>query len=265
MAANTPTSFLNVDFIYVGAALSMFGYLSYVRDVRRGKADPDLVTWGLWTVVPLLAFGTQLTRGVGMVALVTFTAGLGPALVFITALRGPHAPYRLHPIDYLCGSTAVVGVFIWISSGNSTLALWAFLAGQLAAGTPTLFKLWFEPDSESRLTYVMDIVTSALVLTTVARFSLATIGFALVEAFVATTALAFAITKIGHRVHGILRATTRIEDRYIIGELPHAHKHLTHYHPVLRPHLPESRPRYFEHMKRVRTELLRANTATDNN
>lgn len=259
MSVVQATAILSQNFIYVGVALSMTGYLVYVRDVRRGKADPDLVTWGLWTAIPLLAFGTQLTQGVGLVSLVTFTAGIGPGMVFITALRAPRPPHRLHPIDFLCGSTAVIGVIIWVTSGDPTLGLWAFLVGQFAAGTPTLFKVWFEPDSESKLTYVMDIATSGLAPFCVTRFSVATVGFAIVETTVAAAALTFAITKIGYRVHGIHRRLPHFKDHHILSHLPHAHKHLTHYHPVLRPHLPEHRPRYFEHLKRLRAEPARSN------
>ena len=241
--------------ICAGVAVSMVGYLVYVRDIRRGTADPDLVSWGLWTVIPLLAFATQFTEGVGIVALDTFTAGLGPALIVMAALRAPRAPQRLHPIDLLCGSIAAVGVVVWITSGNPELGLWAFLAADLGAGVPTLFKVWFEPDSESKLCYVMDVVTSGLVVVCATRFSVATIGFALVDTLVAVATLAFALTRVGHRVHGIADAAPAFEDHHVLGHLPHAHKHLTHFHPVLRPHLPEHRPRYFEHLARLRAEL----------
>ncbi len=257
MSGDPRTAILSPDFIYFGVALSMVGYLIYVRDVRRGRADPDLVSWGLWTAIPLLAFATQLVDGVGVVALTTFAAGVGPGLVLVAAVRSPRPPYRLHVIDYLCGAIAVVGVIIWITTGDPTLGLWAFLVGQLAAGTPTLFKVWFEPDSESKTTYVMDIVTSALAFLCVARFSVATAGFAIVETSVAVAALTMSITKIGHRVHGILDTPAHSGHEDVLAELPHAHRHLTHFHPVLRPHLPEHRPRYFEHLSRLRDELAR--------
>ncbi|MDE3030754.1 MAG: hypothetical protein KGI65_03945 [Acidobacteriota bacterium] len=252
-----PAPVLSPAFIYVGVALSMIGYLVYVRDVRRGLADPDLVTWGLWTAIPLLAFATQMVDGVGLIALTTFAAGVGPGLVLVAALRAPRPPHRLHPIDYLCAGTAVVGVIIWSTTGSPTLGLWAFLAGQLAAGTPTLFKVWFEPDSESKTTYVMDIVTSALALLCVTKLTIATAGFAVVETSVAVTALTFSLTKVGYRVHGIVDAHVRAGGGDALAHLPHAHQHLTHYHPTLRPHLPEHRPRYFEHLSRLRAELAR--------
>jgi len=96
-------------------------------------------------------------------------------------------------------------------------------------------------------------------LTCVARFSVATIGFALVEAAIATATLILATTRIGHRVYGIMEMVANFENHHALGELLHAHTHLTHYHPVLRPHLPGSRPRYFEHSRRLRAELDRRN------
>jgi len=257
MFAALLASSLSKILICAGVVVSMIGYLVYVRDIRRGTADPDLVSWGLWTVIPLLAFATQYTEGVGIVALDTFTAGVGPALVVFTALRGPRAPHKLHLVDILCGSTAVVGVIIWIMSGNPTLGLWAFLAADLGAGIPTMFKVWFEPDSESKLCYVMDVLTSFLVVLCASKFSVATIGFAFVDTMVAGLTLTFAVTRIGHRVHGILDVVPKFEDHHILSHLPHAHKHLTHYHPDLRPHIPQHRPRYFEHLTRLRAELSR--------
>ena len=200
-----------------------------------------------------MAFATQMAEGVGLVALVTFAAGLGPDLVLVAAFRAPRAPQRLHPIDYLCGSIAVVGVMIWITSGNPILGLLAFLAGQLAAGTPTLFKVWFEPGSESKTTYVMDVVTSGMALLCVSHFSIDNAGFALVETAVAVAVLVFSITKVGYRVHAITPVAEH-DVEHALSHLPHAHEYLTHYHPVLRSHLPESRPRYFEHLSRLRSE-----------
>jgi len=128
---------INPYFVLIALAIDAFGAIIYARQTWRGQAEPDLVSWTIWAVVPFLAFATDLQQGVGIESLITFSAGAGPLLVVVVALVSNRPPWKMHPLDWLCASIAVVGVLLWLFSRNPVFGLWAFIGAQLASATPT--------------------------------------------------------------------------------------------------------------------------------
>ena len=66
---------INPNFVFLGAAFSIIGALSYARDTIRGVTKPNRVSWLLWTIAPLLAFAVELRQGVGLQSVMTFAVG----------------------------------------------------------------------------------------------------------------------------------------------------------------------------------------------
>jgi hypothetical protein len=53
---------LNENFVYIGAALSFLGALSYLIDTLKGKVQPNKVTWFVWALAPWLHFGQHYNK-----------------------------------------------------------------------------------------------------------------------------------------------------------------------------------------------------------
>ncbi|MEI7858303.1 MAG: hypothetical protein WCI26_00595 [Acidimicrobiales bacterium] len=238
---------INPYFVLIALAIDAFGAIIYARQTWRGQAEPDLVSWTIWAVVPFLAFATELQQGVGIESLITFSAGAGPLLVVVVALVSNRPPWKMHPLDWLCASIAVVGVLLWLFSRNPVFGLWAFIGAQLASATPTVFKAWHEPSTESATTYVANVITSGFAIFCSAELTLATLGFPLEEMFITGLIAFLVISRIGPRLRG--ESEPRVDDPSE-AVWPYAKSLDTHFHPEHRPHLPHHRPRYFEHSRR---------------
>ena len=124
---------LDPHFVILGAALQLIGVISYIRDTFKGKAKPNRVSWFLWALGPLIAFGAELDHGVGLVALMTFTVGFGPLLILLASFLNRKSAWKLTRLDIVCGVLSVGGLILWAITGSGyTAILFSLLADALA-------------------------------------------------------------------------------------------------------------------------------------
>jgi hypothetical protein len=158
---------INVDWIYLGAAIGAAGTAVYLRDTLRGTTKPNRVTWLLWAVAPLLAVAVELDEGVGLRTLPTFMVGFMPLLVFIASFHNPAAVWKVRRIDYVCGFMSVVGTAVWLATRNGVLAISAAIVADFLAGVPTLMKSWTHPETETVHSYVGAVLSMVILLLTI--------------------------------------------------------------------------------------------------
>lgn len=170
---------LDVHFVILGALIGALGEGLYVRDMRRGDTRPNRVTWLLWAVAPLLAFAVEIRSGVGLRALMTFTVGFGPLVVFAMSFSRSSGPWRLRPLDYLCATLSVLGTLAWLATRQGWVALAASIAADGLAALPTVVKSWRQPESESANVYVGSMANAGLTLLTVRHVSAPVVAFPL--------------------------------------------------------------------------------------
>lgn len=158
---------LDPNWVFVSAALGLVGCTRYSLSIVRGRTRPNLVTWSLWAAAPLIAFFAQLDAGVGLPALLTLTAGLGPLIVVITGLLARRHLARIGPFDLACGAIALIALAVWLGLGQAPLAVLLAVAADGAAALPTIRKAWRDPDSENLIFYVIVGIGATLTLLTI--------------------------------------------------------------------------------------------------
>jgi hypothetical protein len=157
---------INVNFVFLGAAIGALGSLAYMRDTLRGTTQPNRVTWLLWAIAPLLAAAVEFHSGVGLRTLTTFMIGFMPLLIFIASFHNPDSVWKIRRLDYACGAMSLAGTAAWLVTRNGVVAIAAAIAADFLAGVPTMIKSWSHPESESVSSYVGAVVSSAILLLT---------------------------------------------------------------------------------------------------
>src|SRR5665213_40473 len=76
-------------FVYLAMLFAAVGGYGYVRDTLRGETSPNRVTWSLWALEGVLAFGVELQQHVGLAAWMTLMLGLVPCVVVIASFKNP--------------------------------------------------------------------------------------------------------------------------------------------------------------------------------
>ncbi len=131
----------------------------------RGTSKPNLVTWGLWALAPLIASGAAISANAdGWATVRIFVSGFGPLLVFIFAFILRQSYWKLSTFDYACGIFSVIALFVWLGARSPILAILLLALADLLASLPTILKAWKHPETETLYTYFIGLFTSSIIL-----------------------------------------------------------------------------------------------------
>jgi hypothetical protein len=167
---------LDPNFVYLAAAITLIGISAYAIETLRGRTQPNLVTWTLWTIVPLITFFGQLSKDVGLSSLYALAYALGPLFVVIASFANKKAYWHLTLFDYLCGAISLLALLLWYTTGDGLLAIILSITADFVAGLPTLRKGFRHPGSENTVAYIAGIFSATITLLTIQTWNLAT-GF----------------------------------------------------------------------------------------
>src|SRR3989344_5584016 len=120
--------------VYIGLLLQFIGQISYIASIFRGHAKPNLVSWFIWMLAPMIGFFFLVQAGAGFSALPIFMAGFGPAIIILFSI------------------------------------FFAMLSDSLAA-VPTIVKSWKFPETESGLLFFLAMLSNILGLLTIKVWS----------------------------------------------------------------------------------------------
>lgn len=201
---------INVHWVILGTAIGTVGLLMYVLDTIRGHTQPNRVTWLLWGTIPLIAFAAEHKSGVGLESLLTFSAGVGPLVVFLVSFVSSAAVWRIGRLDYVCGALSVAAVVAWLVTGQGDVAIVGAIVADFLAAIPTLVKGWKAPETETAAAYLTAVISAIITLLTVTDWNAQQAAFPLYIACVASVELLF----VGGRMGVRYRAWT--------GRTPHA-------------------------------------------
>ncbi|WP_134324488.1 hypothetical protein [Cumulibacter soli] len=165
---------LDPRFVFLGALLGIAGSVRYAIRTIIGKSAPNRVSFFLWSAASLIGFFAQLDEGVGLPAVLTLVAGVGPGLVFLASFFGRSAPWRISRFDLLCGAAAVAALVVWLALSNPTLAVAFAVLADLLGAVPTVVKAWRAPMTEEPIFYALVAGNGAITLMTIQAWTLAT-------------------------------------------------------------------------------------------
>ena len=154
-------------FAILAAVVTLTGSAGYALDTLRGRTEPNRVSWSLWAIAPLIAFAAELSEGVGLKALLTFSVGLGPALVVIASFLDERAYARVTRLDITCAVLSVFALVMWAVTGRGDVAIAFSILSDLFAAVPTLEKARRHPRSESPKAFVGGAIGAAITLLTI--------------------------------------------------------------------------------------------------
>lgn len=164
-------------FVILGFIIQLFGLAVYVRETWAGRAKPNRVTWFLWFLAPMIAFAAELSKGVGLRSLMTFSVGFGPGVVLAVSFISRKAAWKLKPSDYACGLLSVLGIILWLIYNEGDIAIVFSVAADLCAAVPTLMKSYYHPETESAAAYSLTIVNAGITLLTIDVWNISNSAF----------------------------------------------------------------------------------------
>jgi hypothetical protein len=138
----------------------------------------------------LIAFAAELTRRVGLNALLTFAVGFGPLLVLAASFVDPRAYWRITRFDLLCGAFSIVALIGWAVTGTGEVAICFSILADLLGAIPTVRKAYAFPASESANAFACSAAGAAITLLTIKTWTFASAAF---PSYILVIALALAV------------------------------------------------------------------------
>ena len=176
------------------------GGLAYLWGTWRGKNSPNRATWLIWAIAPFVILAAQADARVGTQALLTFTAGFTPALIFLASFKNKKSFWKLGAIDYGCGVLSIFGLLLWLITKEGSLAIIFSIASDFLAAVPTAIKSYTNPETESGPPFLFNIVGAGITILTIESFSLESSAFAVYYLILATTLFVLIQFKVGPRL-----------------------------------------------------------------
>lgn len=170
---------LNQNFVIAGALLNFAGALSYLNGTVRGTVKPNRVSWFIWTLAPLTAFFAEMSQGVGLRSLMTFTVGFNPLLIFVASFIHKDSAWNLTRFDLICGGLSLAGLLLWYVTRVGNIAIAFSIAADALAALPTLRKAYHAPETENYHGFLTAAVSGVITLLTIKTWNVQTYAFPL--------------------------------------------------------------------------------------
>ncbi len=190
---------LNPKFAIIGAIIGLLGCVGYAWDTVRGKTKPNRVGWSLWALAPLVAFAAELSQGVKLQSLTTFSAGFGPLLVLVASFADRKAYWRISTFDWYCAGLSVLSLALWWITGKGDLAIFFAICADLVACLPTIRKGFTNPETESPGAFIAGFIGVIITMLTIQEWTFANYAFP-IYLLIANGAIAGTIIVRGHLV-----------------------------------------------------------------
>ena len=196
---------LHPNFIFIGMLIGAMGSVAYLINTVKGKVKPNRVTFLLWSVVPFIAFFAQIRQGVGLEALMTFSAGFLPLTVFIASFVNKQAHWKVTRFDLLCGILSVAGLVLWMITKVGNVAIFFSIVADGLAAIPTIVKAYRYPDTEIAWPWIATVAGVILTLLTISTITFANSGFIIYILVVNTLIFTFVQFRLVEKFHPIVK------------------------------------------------------------
>jgi len=163
---------VKVALAIIAALLAIAGNLPYLWDIFKGRVKPHPYTWFVWTLVSGIVFFGQLAKGAGVGALPTAASEIFTLIIFLFSLKYGFKDITKTDTAFLV--LALVGIVLWILTGDPTLSVIIAVGIDLIAFVPTLRKTWQHPSTETPILYGSNVLRHILALFSLQAYNIAT-------------------------------------------------------------------------------------------
>ena len=163
--------------VFVGMIFSLTGSALYIKEMLKGKAKPNRVSWLIWSIAPLIATFAELSSGVTLAAIPVFMSGFGSLLVFVISLFRKEAYWKVNTFDWGCGILSVLALILWYITKNPEIAIVFSILSNMFASLPTMLKSWKHPATESSIAYIGGLLSAATSFAAIEIWNFASLTF----------------------------------------------------------------------------------------
>jgi hypothetical protein len=181
----------------LGGVLLVLGSLSCLLGVLRNEVKPNRVSWAIWTVPPTVCFAAQVHARVGPASALTLAIAISSLLVLLATFLNQHGYAKMGPLDWYCALLAAVSTLLWVVTREPDFTVVMLVAIDWLGALPTLVKAYRDPQSESRVTFLLFALGAGVTLATIHNWTLLNYGVS-IHTLIMALAI-FVVITLAHR------------------------------------------------------------------
>lgn len=164
----------------IAAILSVISCVPYVIDIAKGKTHPNLVTWVTWTLVVGISTAAAISDHAIHTAIFTGAITLTDAIIVVMSLKKGVKKYVA--FDFVCQALAILGILLWLLTGNPSTAVALSLTVSIIAAMPTWRHAWIAPNEETWQGFAIGGISATLAIISLTALSFVALAFPVVTA-----------------------------------------------------------------------------------
>ena len=159
----------------IAIALSIIGYVHYLRDIFRGKTKPHAFSWIVWTLITFIVGAAQLAAGAGWGTVHNLATGVICLVIVYAAIKNKDKDIKR--IDILLFCAALMAIPLWVFARNPVYSIILITIIDILAFLPTFRKTWHNPGSETLSSYAIAGIKYGVSLVAIATYDVATLVY----------------------------------------------------------------------------------------
>lgn len=153
--------------------LTIIGYIPYIADVLKGKTQPHIYSWLLFSLITVTAFALQFNGQAGLGSFATLASSiLVLTVVMVSISRNPYT--KVTRCDYIFIAITLISLGIWLVADQPLVSAIMITLTDIFAYGPIIRKGWQYPFTETPQFFVFNAIRFAVLLSSLETYSLIT-------------------------------------------------------------------------------------------
>lgn len=156
----------------IAIVLVFIGYVPYFRDIRKGKTQPHVFSWFIWTLVTGIVYGLQVQAGAGSGAWITLAITIVSLGVFLWSFTV--GTKHIRRTDFVFLVLALVALVFWLYAKQPVISIILLSTTEMLGFIPTVRKTWDKPHSETLSFYLITTFRHGLSIAALSKYTIVT-------------------------------------------------------------------------------------------
>ena len=138
----------------IASIVSVISFIPYLISIFKGETKPSSASWWTWTILMFIAVISSWAGGAPwQILLLPSWLCISQLVVSILSIKYGDNDWDLLNKLYIGG--AIIGLLLWVLTGNPLLALGFSIVADLFASIPNFRHVFFNPEQEDRFAWTL--------------------------------------------------------------------------------------------------------------
>lgn len=137
----------------IAGIIAVLAFIPYIWSVLKGRTRPSRASWLIWAVLGSSILASYHSSGATDTIWIPVIYAIMPIIIFLLSIKYGIGGYTR--LDIICLLGAVVGLIAWKLTDSPQTALYLNILVDGLGFIPTFKKAYLQPESESRLAWII--------------------------------------------------------------------------------------------------------------